>query len=216
MGLQTQFSGFDGKIRITREDERMKTVREKDDSIRDQVKDGLKEAGYSVAEFFQQGSYAIQTSIEPLNGDYDIDVGVVLDAENCPDDPVDAKKILRDLLIARNLKDPKIKMPCVTAQYIREGEKHFHIDYAVFKRNGGQYFLGVGKEHSASDKKKWEDADPKGLINWINDKSGFSTDSAFQQYKRVIRYLKRWRDFTFTEANRKKIYSVGLNVMIRH
>lgn len=215
MSLQNQFSDFDTKIKITREDDRMRSIREKDDSIREQIKQAFKDAGLSSPEFFQQGSYSTQTSIEPLNGDYDIDVGIAIDAAGCPDDPVEAKKVVRDVLKGRNLKDPKIKMPCVTAQYVKEGEKHFHIDYALYKKSDETYSLGIGKEHSANESRKWEDADPKGLINWVNGKTEFSSDEEHKQYKRLIRFLKRWRDFVFSDGNRKKIYSVGINIMVR-
>jgi predicted nucleotidyltransferase len=219
MGLQKQFAEFNDKIRLTWKDDKLKKIREKDESIQVDIRTAFKEAGHPVVEFFQQGSYATQTCIEPINDgdDYDIDVGIVIDKENAPDDPVEAKKTLRDVLAARNLKDPKIKKPCVTAQYYKADEKNFHLDYPLYSKNAsGAYSLAIGKEYASAEEKKWEPGDPKGLIDWVNDKSRFNNDDdLFAQYKRLIRYLKRWRDFSFSSSDRKNIYSIGLSVMIR-
>jgi hypothetical protein len=217
MSLQSQFSKFEEKIRLTWNDSKLKEIREKDESIQEDIRSAFKEKGYSVEEFFQQGSYATQTCIEPSNegGDYDIDVGVVINASNAPENPVEVKKTLKNVLVNRNLKNPKIKMPCVTAQYYKEGEKRFHLDYPIYKKNQNLLYLAIGKESSDENTRKWEQGDPKGLINWVNDKSKFSSEENYIQYKRLVRYLKRWRDYCITGTERKHIYSIALTVMTR-
>jgi hypothetical protein len=216
MSLQSQFSKFEEKIRLTWSDNKLKEIREKDESIREDIKSAFKDKGYSVEEFFQQGSYATQTCIEPSNegDDYDIDVGVVISASNAPENPVEVKKTLKSVLVNRNLKNPKIKMPCVTAQYYKEGEKRFHLDYPIYKKNQNLLYLAIGKESSDENTRKWELGDPKGLINWVNDKSKFSSEETYIQSKRLIRYLKRWRDYCITGTERKHIYSIALAIMI--
>jgi predicted nucleotidyltransferase len=213
MSLQKQFAEFNDKIRLTWNDNKLKLIREKDESIQTDIRSAFKDAGYPVVEFFQQGSYATQTCIEPLNNgdDYDIDVGVVIDKANAPDDPVEVKKTLRDVLEDRNLKNPKIKKPCVTAQYYKEGEKNFHLDYPIYSKDFlGSYLLAIGKEHASAEEKRWEAGAPKGLIEWLNDKSLCNNDNdRFAQYKRLIRYLKRWRDFVFSDSDRKKSIPSG-------
>ena len=215
MSLQTQFIKFEKNIRLTWQDDKLKKIREKDDSIRSDIRAAFKKEGYPVKNFFQQGSYATKTTIIPLNDDYDIDVAVVIDNEEAPENSVEVKKTLRDVLVKRNLKDPKIKLPCVTAQYFKLEEKHFHLDYPIYKKENGSYRIAIGKEHSGDDIKKWEKSDPKGLLEWLNDSSKFSDDKAFAQYKRLVKYLKRWRDFKFSEPERRKVYSIGLAVMAR-
>jgi hypothetical protein len=217
MSLQNQFSKFEEKIRLTWSDAKLKELREKDKSIQEDISSAFKDKGYPVVDFFPQGSYATYTCIEPINeeDDYDIDVGVVIDADKAPNNPVDVKKTLRDVLSNRNLKNPKIKMPCVTAQYYKEGEKRFHLDYPIYKKNQSTYHLAIGKEFSDESTRKWESADPKGLITWINNKSVFSSEENFVQYKRLIRYMKRWRDYCITGTERKQVYSIALTVMIR-
>jgi predicted nucleotidyltransferase len=217
MSLQNQFLKFDDNIRLTWQDDKLKAIREKDDSIQKDIRAAFKDKGYPIVEFFQQGSYATKTCIEPLvqEDDYDIDVGVVISSDNAPDNPIEIKKTLRDVLLNRNLKNPKIKIPCVTAQYYKEGEKRFHLDYPIYKKEYDHFYLAVGKEFSNEAERKWESADPKGLIDWVNNKSHFSTEEAYTQYKRLIRYLKRWRDYCITGTERKSVYSIALNVMIR-
>jgi hypothetical protein len=36
-----------------------------------------------------------------------------------------------------------------------------------------------------------------------------------KQYKRLVRYMKRWRDVNFNEQSRKKLFSIGLTIMIK-
>jgi len=216
MSLQNQFSKFEDKIRLTWSDSQLKELREKDNSIQEDIRSAFKKEGYPVIEFFQQGSYATQTCIKPLNeeDDYDIDVGVVIDADKAPDNPVEVKKTLKDVLIDRNLKNPKIKMPCVTAQYYKEGEKRFHLDYPIYKKSQSNFYLAIGKESSDEKIRKWESCDPKGLIDWVNDKTSFRSEENYSQYKRLIRYMKRWRDYCITGTEHKHIYSIALTVMI--
>ncbi len=216
MSLQTQFNKFNETISLSWQDDRIKNIREKNDSILEDIKEKFKEEGYPVVDSFKQGSYITNTTIEPLDKEYDIDVGIVIDYEKAPENPIDTKKTLRDVLLARNFKEPKIKKPCVTAQYFKAGEKSFHLDYPIYKRNKfNTYYLAVGKEHSSSDDRKWEESDPKGLIEWLNDNNSFNSNEAYQQYKRLIRYMKRWRDYCITGTERKKIYSIGLAIMIK-
>ncbi|KPA11153.1 hypothetical protein MHK_008650 [Candidatus Magnetomorum sp. HK-1] len=216
MSLQTQFIKFEEKIRLTWQDDRLKKIREKDESIRKNIRDAFKEAGYPIIDFFKQGSYATKTTIVPLAEDYDIDVGVVVDTKNAPENPVDAKKTLKKVLEKRNFKEPKIKLPCVTAQYYKQGDPHFHLDYPVYKKDeNDNYYISIGKEHSNEEIRKWEESDPKGLINWLNKLDDFSDEKSYYQYKRLVKYIKKWRDFKFSNSEKKNVYSIGLAVMIR-
>lgn len=217
MTLQTQFKKFHDTISLSWKDERMQKIREKNDSILEDIKEKFKNEGFPLIESFPQGSYITKTTIEPIGKEYDIDIGVVVSSDKAPDDPVDIKKSLRDVLTERNFKEPRIKMPCVTAQYLKDGEKSFHLDYPIYKKDDqGRYYLAIGKEYSGSDSKKWEESDPKGLIAWLNDVNSFDSEEAFAQYKRLVRYLKRWRDECIPESQRKKVYSIGLAVMTKN
>lgn len=216
MSIQKQFIKFHDAIKLTREDARYKEAREKDDSIKGDIRAAFKEAGYPVEEDFIQGSMAdgVNAGIISIHGDRDIDRALVIDAEKAPDDPIAPKKLLRDTLKNRGFSIPKIKKPCVTADYIGND---LHFDYPIYRRDGaGNLELAVGKEFSSDTAKKWDGNDPKGLLDHLKDKTGNLTPPEKEQYRRIARYLKRWRDVRYSnETERKKVYSIGLTLMAK-
>ena len=215
MGIQTHFDKFHDKIKLGREHEKYRKARDRDDSIKADVRTSFKEAGYPVVADFIQGSLKTHTGIVPTSGDYDIDRALVIDEETAPENPVTPKKKALDVLEDRGFKNAKIKKPCVTADYASD---NVHIDFIIYKRSGDQYFLAVGKKNSDEDNREWSIADPLGLIEWINDASGYDEDEAqvvLAQFRRLVRYLKRWRDEQFTEAVAAKVFSIGLTVMVK-
>lgn len=215
MKLQKKFEEFINSIKISWYDPKMEEIREKNKSIEKDIKIKFKEAGYTIQEVFNQGSYANNTTIIPIEGeDYDIDRGIVIKAEKAPEDPREPKKKLKEILQARNLKDPKVKVPCVTAQYYKEGEKKFHIDYPIYKKDSlSRYYLAKGKETSNESNREWQEVEIKELLEWLNATDKEEEDR--KQYKRLVMYMKKWRNNTFSNENRKKIYSVGLAVMLK-
>lgn len=214
MSIQTQFNKFNKAISISRESDDYKAIREKDESIRSDIKKAFKEAGYPITSHFRQGSFATNTAIKSLSGDVDLDRGLIISKENAPTNPVDCKKVLRDVLVGRGFKNGKIKKPCVTADY---ASLDLHLDYPIYREGlAGQLELAVGKENSIEKERLWQDGDPKGLIDWVNSKDDYLLSREQRdQYRRIIRYLKRWRDVVYTnESTRNHIYSIGLAVMI--
>ena len=104
----------------------------------------------------------------------------------------------------------------MTADYASD---NVHIDFIVYKRSGDQHYLAVGKKNSDEHNRKWSAADPLGLIAWINDDSDYEKDNAKEalaQCRRLVRYLKRWRDVQFNGAVAAKVYSIGLAVMVKN
>lgn len=82
--IQKQFVQFNEKIRLRRYKEN-DTLREKRDIILSKLSIGLKRVFGDKDkltlkyEKFDQGSYKLGTGIKPLDGDYDIDVGLRFD-----------------------------------------------------------------------------------------------------------------------------------------
>jgi len=63
--------------------------------------------------------------------------------------------------------------------------------------------------HSASEERCWDEADPKELVNKIKNHSSDIKDR--EQFRRIIRYLKRWKDIKFKgQVNRPS--GIGLTV----
>ena len=215
MGIQAHFDKFHDKIKLGRKDDAYKKARDRDDSIKAEVKTAFSEAGYPVVADFIQGSLGTHTGIVPISGDYDIDRALVIDDDTAPDNPVTPKKEVLEVLEQRGFKNAKIKKPCVTADYASD---NVHIDLIVYKRLGDQHYLAVGKKNSDEDNREWSAADPLGLMAWIDDDSGYDKDDAkdvLAQFRRLMRYLKRWRDVQFSGTVAAKVFSIGLTVMAK-
>lgn len=202
MSIQSHFNKFDKKIYLTSHSDGYKKAKEKDKSILEEIKIAFRDANYPVIDSFMQGSFAVNTAINSLDGDYDIDRAIVIDAETTPEDPVAPKRIIKEVLEKRNFKDPKIKKPCVTADY---KSINLHIDYTVYKKEKSSllddsFYLAVGKNGSSDEHKEWSESDQKGLIEWIDsvDEYAFGASVKRKQLKRLIRYMKRWRDVNLT------------------
>ncbi|MCJ8312388.1 MAG: nucleotidyltransferase [Pseudomonadales bacterium] len=214
MSIQTHFNIFDKNIYLTSQSTAYKKAREKDESILQEIKNAFKDADYPIIDSFMQGSFSVNTAINSIEGDFDIDRAIVIESDTAPEDPLIPKKLILDILTKRNFENPKVKKPCVTADYL---STNLHIDYIVYKRVGENYSLAVGKLNSAIAHKEWSASDPKGLSDWINTSVNYgeSQIKKKKQYKRLVRYIKRWRDVNFTEEVRKKIFSIGLTVMVK-
>jgi len=193
--VQGQFDEFHSLIKLDEDDEKAK-LREKRDTLLKALKAGL---GDDVPAFenFNQGSYSMHTGVVPLDGNYDIDVGLIFDCKRDKyTDPVALKKKVRDALDT-NCRTVVIRRPCVTVNYMRDKEVDYHVDLAVYvKRDDSLLDLAKGKENSDASKRVWEVSDPKGLTSIIC--KAFSKPEELAQFRRCIRYLKRWRNVQFS------------------
>ena len=212
--IQTQFNTFHKRIKLGRKDPDYKKARERDDSITAKVKTEYKNKGYAVIDDFLVGSHGTNTAIRPLSGDMDIDRALVIDDDKAPENPIEPKNTTLSVLEDRGFKNALIKKPCVTADYASD---NVHIDYPTYKKSGKDYYLAVGKKNSDENNREWGIADPIGLRDWINNRSSYGDNDKEKQnqYRRLVRYLKRWRDNKFSEPTRSKVYSIGLTVMAK-
>lgn len=218
--IQNQLIEFHDKIKLGRYDEN-EELRNKRDIITKKIKSGLekyfkdKEESVPSISFLDQGSYAIDTGINPKDGDYDIDEGIIigLNKEDYENDPIYFKKIVRDIMLTHTKKEPKIKNPCVTITYSMNDEPKYHVDLPIYlkSRNDNNLYLSWGKEFALEENKKWEISDPKGLNSYI--RNSFAGDDK-RQFKRVVRYLKKWKDEKFaSETSDGTPPSIGLTVI---
>lgn len=192
--VQKQFEDFHTNIKLDNDDEKAK-LREKRETLLKALRINL---GDDVPSFenFNQGSYSMHTGVVPLDLNYDIDVGLIFDCnrDKYPD-PVELKKKVRDALNS-NGRTVLIRRPCATVNYMRDGEPEYHVDLAIYsKRDDGLLDLAKGKENSGDDFRVWEASDPKTLTDLIC--SAFKDSNELAQYRRCIRYIKRWRDVQF-------------------
>jgi cyclic GMP-AMP synthase DncV-like protein len=209
--LQRYFVEFNDTIRLAPYDEN-EQLREKRDLLLKELRANL---GQDVPAFrpFNQGSYAMNTGTIPKDGNYDIDVGLVFqcDRERYPD-PLELKRLVLAALKRPN-RTVRIRRPCVTVEYMKDGEVDYHVDLAIYveRRDGNGLDLAVGRESCAREQRRWEHNDPEGLIEKINKRYG-GEEAA--QMRRSIRYSKRWRDQRFPNGDGP--ISVALTVAAYH
>lgn len=208
--LQTAFTTFHDKIKLSDINENA-TLREKRNILLDKLKDRIPSEAATYT-YFNQGSYAMHTGINPEDEDFDIDVGLkfAVDKENYPD-PTILKKWIRDALEGHT-KSVEIRKPCVTVTYQWDGEAIYHVDFAVYAANNadGKMYLARGKEFSDEENRFWEESDPQELIRLIRDKFD-GTDA--KQFRRAIRYLKKWKTQKFDAKGHTAPTGISLTVL---
>lgn len=165
--LHKQFQDFHNAIKLDKESSLLKEKRETLQSdIEAKLPGELERMGVRIAKsnlhFFDQGSYRqnVSTGIVCDAPDRDVAVDFELDIET-HNDPRKIKKCVRDALKIENKRNPLIKEPCVTVKYMQVGEEKIHIDFPIYAKHNGKYYLARGKEFSQSY--KWENCDPLGL-----------------------------------------------------
>jgi hypothetical protein len=206
--LQKYFKDFHDKIKLEYDDN--KELRDKRDELIDFLKENMPEEACSF-ETFNQGSYSMFTGVKPIdNGDYDIDVALLFYlSKDDYSNPITVKNWVYDSLSA-GYDDVEMKKPCVTVKF-ESDERKYHVDFAVFAVNNpdGNTYLARGKQFSTSENRCWEHSDPEKLVT---DIKAFPSDSQDrEQFRRVVRYMKRWKDNKFKgQVNRPS--GIGLTV----
>jgi hypothetical protein len=209
--VQRQFEDFHRAICFDEDDEKA-TLREKRDTIIKALRETL---GNDVPPFahFNQGSYSMHTGVMPLDGNFDIDVGLIFDCnQDRYPDPLALKKKVRDA-VNSNFRTVLVRRPCVTVNYMSGGKIAYHVDLVIYtKGDDGKLYLAKGKENSAEELRIWEVADPKELTKRVC--GAFNDSNELAQYRRCIRYMKRWRQVQFQGAGAP--LSIALTVAALH
>jgi len=221
--LQNQFYLYHNAIKLRRFKEEAILI-EKRDIIRKKLKENLPAifAKYGeenlVPEFCDQGSYEMGTGIKPLNGDYDIDQGVYFPTSKVKgayaNDPVLLKERILEALNGHT-KEVLIRRPCVTVFYQQDGERVFHVDLAIYSNGDnnpdGLDYLAMGKRTSGDDYREWQRSNPTVLKDTIFKR--FDNDEiARKQFRRIIRYMKRWKDLNFSSDGNNAPRGIGLTI----
>lgn len=164
-----------------------------------------------------QGSYSMYTGVEPLNKEYDIDVGLRFKVNKADyDEPLELKNKIYDILQNHTEYGAKVKTPCVTVTYKKDGETAYHVDLVVYTYEDkddseSQLYLARGKE-SKPEEICWEKSNPKGLVDYINAKYEDDIEDR-NQYRRVIRYMKRWKNLKFSGKGNAEPPSIGITLI---
>lgn len=206
--LQRAFERFHERIRHEQFGER-DLLRERRETLQARLKEALNPD--LRPRLFHQGSYALQTGVKPLSGEFDMDLGVVLARKRSTfSSPIEAKQGLRDVL-RQGSRRVRIRRSCVTVEYTDREFGDYHVDLAVYvQETNGQFYLARGKEHSKPEYVEWDPASPEELTRLLNSKYEGGQRA---QFRRCIRYLKRWKHVNFTT---KTPYSIALTASAFH
>jgi hypothetical protein len=201
---QTQFEVFHNNTLFGYESSG--DLRDRRDTLLTDLKKNISEDAPPYTTF-TQGSYALNTGIHPLNGNPDMDIGVLFECS--PDDypdPLVLKKYVRDALVRHN-RTVNIRRPCVTVTYNRDGNPIHHIDLAVYSSNSAeQTQIAWCRERTPLAEREWKPSEARELTEKItNQFPGRDRD----QFRRCVRALKRWRD---EKIGHKNTPSIGLTV----
>lgn len=189
--LQRQFEQFHATIRM--DYDHNNNLVTKRDMLLEEIKDHLKSNERPGFTRILQGSYKMRTGVKPTGAkEYDIDVG--LSFEFATGMRPEAGEIRSWVLSAvsryasRTVID---KGPCIRVAYA-DG---YHVDLVVYAAPtaGDPKFL----DHK---ERGWINAEPVQLLKYVDDAcskfSGSEGGAGLDQLRRVVRYLKRWDDFT--------------------
>lgn len=213
--LQKEFENFNKNIQIENETDALRTKR---DTLKCEFKKKFPELCQnkninlksSDIHFIMQGSFKLGTTIKSTNGDIDLDQAVIFPLDIYENNnPRKIKKLGKSALEIVGKRVPKIKEPCITIEYIRQGEDWLHLDFPMYAKYEGSYYLARGKEQGNYE---WEISDPIGLNEYILNKLILSENG---QLRRMIRFLKKWKQniYTDNDTTEKRPPSIGLTLL---
>lgn len=216
--IQKQLKQFNDNI-LLKQYSQNETLREKRDIVLEKLRAGLKRVFEDKDDpppkfrTFNQGSYKLGTGVKPLDDDYDIDVGIRFELSTDEEpDPVTVKEWVFDALEGHT-KKVELRHPCVTVFYQSAGEPLYHVDLAVYSgrsaNSDGLDYLAKGKPNSLSENRVWEEADPDGLVEAVSNR--FSGEG-WEQFRRCVRYLKRWKDLKFPSDGNSAPVGIGITL----
>lgn len=201
MSFQYNFNRFHQAIKLT-DSEHYAHVR----SVRDQVLGIFPKATPSSRRTFRSynwGSYAMGTGIRPISGnDYDIDVGLVYNLNPSDATPQELKGEIYDSLQSAGY-NPQWMRPCIQIAF-----PGYHLDISVFTREGDRLFIAEGKLHD--HRTCWR---PDGMEWFVQMIWNHPNQTNAEQFRRIVRYLKRWKDIHFGYDGMKGPVGLALTVM---
>jgi len=212
MIVQKQFEKFNDKIRLDYSTN--SELAKKRDILLGKLRSNEEMPSFKE---FNQGSYAMSLGVEPQNGrEYDIDVGLRFNKNKDDYTPMELKKKIDKILENHTEYGSEIKKPCVTVTYKKDGEAAYHVDLVVYTYENSddkesQLYIAKGID-SDKNSQKWEKADPVGLVDYINDKINKGNER--DQFRRVMRYLKRWKHLKFSKNGHVEPPSIGITLIV--
>jgi tRNA nucleotidyltransferase (CCA-adding enzyme) len=144
--LQKEFGKFHDIIKLGTFEENS-ALREKRDLLVNELTKSLGDEVIPGTETkltftkFDQGSYAMNTGIIPMDNDYDIDVGIIFDVTNSEYDSKKLKKLVYTALNKVLKRTVTYNRPCITVEY----SAGYHVDLAIYAKNDNDIHIAWGK-----------------------------------------------------------------------
>lgn len=206
--LHETFIDFDDMITLG--SSRKSDLRTSRKAIRDKIENYFKEnRPKHTVHFKGQGSFAMNTTILPLNNEYDVDDGVYIfgKLEDKPE-PATAHNWICDAVKGITDQETIDKNTCVRVKYA----KQYHVDLPIYYKTDNtsdQFYLDTNETPQLAHKSKgWIESDPYAFKLWFDKQS-----EGRPQLKRLVRYIKAWTDKKQSD-NQQLIFPSGLVLTI--
>lgn len=203
MNTHELFLNFNSKIELA--DSKRAKLKKNRNALRDRVRKHFETKGWAKPRFHSQGSFVLNTNLNPIrkrtdSGDcleeYDLDDGVYfICSEEERKQPSTYHTRLKNA-VDGHATDVQDKTTCVRVIY---ADGH-HIDlpsYWLEKEGDVPQLAHLSKGYIESD--------PKAFKEWVEEH--FSASGNAEQLRRMIRYLKAWKNYRESENARVKIPS---------
>jgi hypothetical protein len=168
-------------------------LRSKKTIIVNRIQEHLKENDRPACQEYIQGSYKMKVGILALEGsEYDIDVGLRFSFDEKKYTPSTVREWVFDA-VKNHTADVKERGPCIRVTY----SDGYHVDLVCYAWWDDEF--GAEQHRLAHKTSGWRPANPPKLVQYVRDaRRSFegTEDSSTQtdQFRRVVRYLKRWND----------------------
>lgn len=183
--LHKEFKAFHDRIVLAKS--KRESLRTSRDALRDKIRKHFKEVlKLNVPKFQGQGSYAMGTIVNPLDGEFDIDDGVYLQHLDTSDKngwptPETVHRWLVQATENHTSEKPIDKATCVRVSFAGQ----YHVDLPAYGELYGDYLLAEKGE------KGWHRSDPLALTDWFKN----NVKNRGEQLRNMVLYLKAWADF---------------------
>ncbi|MBC2714088.1 MAG: hypothetical protein HF978_02155 [Desulfobacteraceae bacterium] len=183
--LHKQFQTFHDKVALT--SAKKQSLKQARDAIRERIRKYFKDTlELAVPKFKGQGSYAMVTTTNPIDGEFDIDDGVYLQHLDTDDEskwptPATVHRWLVNATEGHTDEKPIDKQTCVRIKYAGK----YHVDLPAYGIINDNCKLAIKGD------KGWTVSDPKSITDWFIGKVKINGE----QLRRIVRNLKAWADF---------------------
>jgi len=174
-------------------------------NLRKHIKTKFNEKDRPTIKFQIQGSFLMNTAVNPIDGDYDIDDGLYFkpQLEDRPT-PETAHAWVVEAAKSYGTVDPPIdKNRCVRVPF----KAGYHVDIPIYDLidEGDEIF----SPELAIKNDGWKYSDPKKITEWFKDR----VSATNPQLRRLVRYFKAWADYQNQKSNSKMPSGLVLTIL---